>query len=147
PLLQWLRDDGKLIGVAQFREYIMDWPERLCLDAVMDARRMGAVARNYTRAKLGEIGADGQRELFLTDQIDGSACKVRAGLVLNMTGIWIDEVVQEANGGSRRYITGTKGTHIMVQLPEECGRQGIAALNRLHEPHYLVPWRGMHLIG
>jgi hypothetical protein len=46
-----LRDANKLQGVAVFREYQFDWAERIALDALFDARRMGAEVRNYTRLK------------------------------------------------------------------------------------------------
>lgn len=147
PLLKWLRDDGQLSGVAQFREYRMDWPERLCVDSVMDAARMGAVTRNYTRAAIGQRDHEGYWSVSLTDTLEGDAATCRARIVMNMAGVWIDEVVSQAKPGARRYITGTKGTHIMVKLPDDCAMQGVAALNRVNEPIYCVPWRGMHFIG
>src|SRR5690606_15266308 len=48
PISPWLRNPEKLRGIAVFREYIFDWPERIALDALFDARRMGASLRNYT---------------------------------------------------------------------------------------------------
>lgn len=147
PLLKWLRDDGKLSGVAQFREYRMDWPERLCVDSVMDAARMGAVTRNYTRAEIGQRDAEGYWALTLADTKSTGTATTRARLVMNMAGVWIDEVVGRSRPGAKRYITGTKGTHIMVKLPDDCAHQGVAALNRINEPIYCVPWRGMHFIG
>ena len=35
----------------------------------------------------------------------------------------------------------------MVQLPPECADNGVATINRLHEPFYCMPWRGMHYFG
>jgi glycerol-3-phosphate dehydrogenase len=42
PLLCWLRDADSLDSVAVFREYQLDWPERICMDAVLEAERLGA---------------------------------------------------------------------------------------------------------
>jgi len=67
--------------------------------------------------------------------------------VLNTAGIWIDRVNASAGARSRKYITGTKGAHIMVRLPPECRDYGLVTINRINEPFYCFPWRGMHFFG
>ncbi|HLI12074.1 MAG TPA: FAD-dependent oxidoreductase [Alphaproteobacteria bacterium] len=150
PLLQWLRDQERLSSVAMFREYQFEWPERICMDAILDAERMGAVVRNYTAARrLERVGDKGWR-ITLRDELAPEAeAAITAKVVLNMAGIWIDRVNAQAGGTAhpRRKITGTKGVHIMIRLPPECQDYGIATLNRLNEGFYCVPWRGMHYFG
>jgi glycerol-3-phosphate dehydrogenase len=147
PLVNGLRDLDKLAGVAAFREYQFEWPERICMDAVLDAERLGAVVRNYTPAKHLAWRGDAWR-ITVGDALDSSAeATVAADVVLNMAGIWIDRVNRTAGETAKRKITGTKGAHIMVQLPPECAENGVATINRLHEPFYCVPWRGMHYFG
>jgi glycerol-3-phosphate dehydrogenase len=147
PLARWLRDRDKLLGLAMFDEYRFEWPERICLDAVLDARRMGAVARNYTAATAMNREADGWA-ISLVDQLRlGDAAEVRAKIVLNTAGIWIDRVNAAAGGKGPRHITGTKGAHIVVRLPPECADYGIATINRENEPFYCFPWRGLHFFG
>lgn len=150
PLIQWLRDPERLTRVAMFREYQFDWPERIAMDAILDAERMGAVVRNYTAAERLERGANGAWRIALRDALEPNAqAAVSAKLVLNMAGIWIDEVNRRAAGAARpkRKITGTKGVHIMVRLPSECQDYGVATLNRENEGFYCVPWRGLHYFG
>ena len=147
PLVNALRDMDKLDGVAAFREYQFEWPERICMDAVLDAERLGATVRNYTAATRLAREGDAWR-IGLSDAIDGSAtAEVTAAVVLNMAGIWIDRVNRTAGESAGRKITGTKGVHIMVQLPPECAGNGVATLNRLQEGLYCIPWRGMHYFG
>ncbi len=150
PLVSGLRDWDKLQGVAAFREYQFEWPERIGMDAVLDAERMGATVHNYTVAT-GLAREDEVWRMTLADAISGGAASataiVRARVVLNLAGIWIDRVNETASAGARRKILGTKGVHIMVQLPPECAGAGIATLNRLNEGLYCVPWRGMHYFG
>jgi glycerol-3-phosphate dehydrogenase len=147
PLARWLRDRDKLVGLAMFDEYRFEWPERICMDAVLDAERLGAVARNYT-AVTGLERSNGGWRLALTDRLEpGGTATVRAQIVLNMAGIWIDRVNASAGARARRYITGTKGAHIMVRLPPECHDYGLVTINRLNEPFYCFPWRGMHFFG
>ena len=150
PLLQWLRDPDRLSSVAMFREYQFEWPERICMDTVLDAERMGTVVRNYTSARRLERVDDGLWHVTLRDEVSPDAeAVVTAKLELNMAGIWIDEVNAQASGTAhpKRKVTGTKGVHIMVRLPPECQEYGIATLNRLNEGFYCVPWRGLHYFG
>lgn len=148
PLVRWLRDPDRLSGVATYREYQFEWPERICIDAIFDAERMGGVIRNYTEVTRLARKDDGTWVLSLADRRkDGGSAEVRAKLVLNTAGIWIDRVNATANATARQRITGTKGCHIMVRLPPDCAGYGIATFNRLKEPLYCLPWRGMHYFG
>ena len=148
PLVQGLRDFDQLDGIASFREYRFDWPERLCVDMALDAERMGAVVRNYTSAAGQARNGDGSWSVELKDERTGDGgATVTAPVLLNTAGIWIDRVNQAAGDGATRRITGTKGVHVMVQLPPDCADYGIATLHRENEPFYCVPWRGMHYFG
>jgi glycerol-3-phosphate dehydrogenase len=147
PLARWLRDQDKLRGLAMFDEYRFDWPERICMDTVLDAERLGGVVRNYTAVTAMAQAGEGWK-LSLADQLrPGATAAVGARIVLNMAGIWIDRVNASAGSTGRTHVTGTKGAHIMVRLPPECADYGIATINRIDEPFYCFPWRGMHFFG
>lgn len=147
PLVDLLRDQQRLRGVATFREYQFDWPERIVVDTVLDAERLGAHVRNYTSVvELAQRGSGW--EIGLEDGLTNQRVTVKAKAVLNMAGIWIDRVGQRIQKKQpRRRITGTKGAHIVVQLPPECANYGLVTINRLNEPFYCVPWRGLHYFG
>jgi len=72
---------------------------------------------------------------------------VRTKLVLNMAGIWIDDVNRTGNPQAPRKVLGTKGCHIVVRLPNECRGYGIATLNSRQEPFYCIPWHDLHYFG
>lgn len=148
PLARWLRDRERLKGLAVFTEYRYEWPERLVVEAVLDAERLGAVARNYTAlAGMKRDGADGWT-LTLADQLrPAETATVGARLVLNMAGIWVDRVNATSGAGARKRINGTKGSHIVIRLPPECRDYGVATINRANEPFYCIPWRGLHYFG
>jgi glycerol-3-phosphate dehydrogenase len=113
----------------------------------LDAERLGAVARNYTAVTAIKRAGEAW-QLTLADQLQpGALASVRATIVLNMAGIWIDRVNACAGASARKYVTGTKGAHIMVRLPPECADYGIATINRVNEPFYCFPWRGLHFFG
>jgi glycerol-3-phosphate dehydrogenase len=148
PLIRWLRDFDRLDSVAVFREYQLDWPERICIDAVLEAERLGAVARNYTLACLVSHEQGGGWSIGLQDALTGQQqISVQARLVLNMAGIWIDDVSRGANPAAQRKVLGTKGCHILVKLPDECRGHGIATLNSKQDPFYCIPWHDLHYFG
>lgn len=147
PLAQKLRDPDKVQTIALYREYEFDWPERICVDSILDAERLGASARNYTKAVLGGRLSDGAWPIELHDQVDGGRARVRANVVLNLAGIWIDEVNGAAAPNAQRRVLGTKGAHIVVKLPAQYAGQGVATLNTKNEPFYCIPWHDLHFFG
>ena len=67
--------------------------------------------------------------------------------MLNTTGMWIDRVNRLASDGAKRRVTGTKGAHIMVKLPEECRGQGVLSELRDGNPFYTILRRREDLPG
>jgi len=148
PLIGGLRDCHRLVGVAAFREFQFNWPERIVLDAVLDAERMGATARNYTAARLSGFAQDRGWTVELSDALAPAApVRVQGGIVLMTSGVWIDAVVRGVNAQAGRKIFGTKGCHLLVKLPAACAGAGIATLNSRHEPLYCIPWKQYHYFG
>jgi glycerol-3-phosphate dehydrogenase len=146
PLVGGLRDFDRLQAIGKFTEYQFEWPERLCVDAVLDAERMGAKVRNYTVAtrmtRRGDVW-----EVAIDDVHGSGGATITATLIFNMAGIWIDKVNRSSGEDRPRKILGTKGIHIMVRLPPDCADNGIVTFNRRREPLYCIPWRGMHYFG
>ena len=152
PLLRWLRDPQALDSVAMFREYQLDWPERICVDSILDAERLGTVVRNYTLARIVSRSKDGWSiELTGVDGMspgpDPNPVHVNAHVVLNVAGIWVDMVNRVAQPKARQRVLGTKGCHVLVKLPPDCANIGIATLNSKLEPFYCIPYRGYHYFG
>ena len=149
PLFAELRDQSSLKAVNTFAEYQFNWPERVLMDMVLDAERMGAVCRNYTPVSAMTRRDDGAWSLVVNETDSACTATIVAKVVLNTAGIWTDKVNQLATPGAGRKILGTKGAHIVLKLPPEFSDQGIISFNRrMDEPVYLVPWRqGLHYMG
>lgn len=140
PFADQLRDRERLQSIATYREYIMDWPDRLCVDAALDAEENGAEICLFCEARI--VRRDERGWLVeLRDHDSGEVAAVHATIVLNMAGTWIDAV----NGGDTadnpapRLIRGTKGAHIAVRLPASWQGYGIATLHRGGMPFYGLP--------
>lgn len=146
PLVNGLRDWDQLKAIGAFTEYQFDWPERVCVDAVLDAARLGAKVRNYTAVTSMKREGDAW-VIGLADVKTNETASIRAKFVLNMAGIWVDKVNAASGQAASRKILGTKGIHIMVRLPPECANNGIVTFNSRNEPLYCIPWRGMHYFG
>lgn len=147
PLVSGLRDFDQLRSVAAYREYQFHWPERIAIDAIERARMQGALSRNYTQARMLDHDAEGWR-IELTDMLSQSPpVTVRAKMTLLMAGTWIDELARGGSAKASRKIFGTKGCHIVVQLPPECQGIGIATYNSVGEPLYCIPWKNLHYFG
>lgn len=148
PVVPWLRDTNELKSVAVFREYQFYWPERIALDALFDARRMGAEVHNYTKVEDLHPGGSGKQwHLKLRPVDEDRPVEVTADLVLNLAGAWVDSIIREADQSVEQKCLGLKGIHIAVRLPEEFTDWGVFAFNSIGEPLYCLPWDGLHYVG
>jgi glycerol-3-phosphate dehydrogenase len=150
-IAKWFRDQDKITDFALFRDFQFVWPERICLDAILDARRLGATVRNYTRVESLARMPDGLWKLSLSDTLapETAPVSVTAKIVVNTAGVWIDEL--NAKGAARqkpsRKVIRIKGIHILVRMPPDFAGQGIAALNSHNEAIFCLPWGENHYLG
>jgi len=157
PIAPWLRDPDRLKNVAVFHEYLFDWPERIALDALFDARCLGAQINNYTRVEgLERLESKSHWRLSLCStphngpsgaSINGEKAQVTADLVLNLAGAWVDDIIGSTGITVEPKCAGIKGIHIAVRLPDEFADWGVFAFNSLDQPLYCLPSNGMHYIG
>lgn len=103
-----------IIATAQYYDAWMPYPERICLEMIMDAEAEGSHARaiNYMRVE----GASGDT-VRLHDELSGETLDVQPKLVINAAGPWID-FANQTMGRPTRFIGGTKGSHLIVDNPE-----------------------------
>ncbi|MGD0457893.1 MAG: glycerol-3-phosphate dehydrogenase/oxidase [Terriglobia bacterium] len=104
----------EIVCTAIYYDAWISYPERLCLELVLDAESQGsgAYALNYARPK----GAKGDT-VVLEDEISGRRVEIKPRIVVNASGAWID-FTNGALGRQTQYIGGTKGSHIVLEHPE-----------------------------
>lgn len=134
-----------LLGVGYYVDDLLLSPERLCLENVLAARRTGARVLNYAEAE--EFRWLGDRwEVAVRDRVSGQVSRLRARLVVNATGPWVDGVRERAGirDHGPRLVRPTKGSHLLlprltshaVYLPTPDDRMV-----------FVIPWREFSLVG
>jgi glycerol-3-phosphate dehydrogenase len=135
-----------LRGAGYYVDDLLLFPERLCLENVLSAVRHGARAYNYCAVEevtRGPRGADGVR---VRDLLTGHACAVKAPVIVNCAGPWVDRLRAMAGVAEERprVLRTTKGIHCLlprlteraVYLPTEDDRM-----------IFVIPWREFSLVG
>lgn len=99
--------------IAQYYDGQILSPERYSVELVRDAEAEGdhAKALNYVSVTGFKDG-----KVILKDAVNGKEYAVKAKVVINAAGPWIDPVNQ-AMGIDEKYIGGTKGSHLVLDHP------------------------------
>ncbi len=142
-----LRHDG-LRAAARYYDAQVDFAERLVLENLLAARSAGAEIRTYSKVTRIDIENGAVTGLEYRDLITGEQnhCETRA--VINAAGPWVDAVLETTGKSGKKFIGGTKGSHIIVSsfegAPQDAYYVEAAADGR---PFFIIPWNGLFLIG
>jgi glycerol-3-phosphate dehydrogenase len=139
-----------LLGAGFYFDDLLLFPERLCLENVLSARRRGASVFNYaevTEIKSREPRAEsGEWQIDLRDALSGDQARVTARVVVNATGPWVDQVRRLAGvDQGRRCLRTTKGIHLL--LPRITDHAVYIAAKRDERMFFVIPWREFSLVG
>ena len=142
-----VKQDG-LVGGAQYYDAQVVFAERLVLENVIAASEAGATVRNYSSV----IGVNVQRgavnSLQYVDQATAEESEIRARVIINAAGPWVDRVLATVNREMKQYMGGTKGCHIVVGefdgAPDSALYVEAKADGR---PYFIIPWNDQFLIG
>ncbi len=113
-LRRYPRLNSKVQFTARYYDGQILSPERYSLDLITDAMAEGphAKALNYVSLAHAEPG-----KVTLRDELSGEEFAVAPKILVNAAGPWIDPV-NKAMGIDKKYIGGTKGSHLVVDNPE-----------------------------
>src|SRR3989441_4887059 len=136
-----------LRGAGYYFDDLLVYPERLCLENVLSACRLGARAFNY--AQVAEIVRDAKGRITgvrARDLLTGRVATLGARIVVNATGPWVDELRATAGVSERgpRTLRRTKGIHCL--LPRLTDR-AIYHSTRDDRMIFVIPWREFSLVG
>jgi len=145
-MLPGVRTEG-LQGSARYYDAQVEYSERLCVELMLAARDAGADTLSYVR--VSELTTSDERVTGarLRDELTGESFGVTAGIVVNVAGPWVDDILTGTVEGDRQWMGGTKGTHLVV--PPFPGAPDDAMYYESDDgrPMMIIPWLGLYLIG
>ncbi len=123
------------------------YPERLALEAAMQAAECGAEIRNHTCAT-GFVVSGSRVEGVRIESSSGTD-ELRCALVVNASGAWVDRVLGRLPGfHADSLLSLVNGTHIVVPGIPGSPRSAVYREARSDKrPFFIIPWRGLYLIG
>jgi glycerol-3-phosphate dehydrogenase len=139
-----LRRDA-LVGAVRYYDAQVD-DARHTLTVVRTAARYGAVVRASTQAVGFAHESDRVVGVRVRDAEDGRETTVDAGVVLNCTGIWTDEIQALSGGRGRFKVRASKGVHVVVSREKITGDTGLI-LRTETSVLFVIPWKKHWLIG
>jgi glycerol-3-phosphate dehydrogenase len=140
-----LRREG-LKGAGLYWDYRTD-DARLVLETAMAAAREGAVVLSYA-AVTGFVKEDGRIVgARVADVLGGDETVVRARVVVNATGPWVDRIMALDEPGPPR-LRLTKGVHVVVPRAK-IGNRAAFVLNAVQDGRvmFVIPWGEHALVG
>ncbi|MCB1378125.1 MAG: glycerol-3-phosphate dehydrogenase/oxidase [Alphaproteobacteria bacterium] len=135
-------------GAAVFTEGQVEYAERLCVELAVAAAADGASI--VTKACVEEPVIDAGRLVGVKyrDLATGEVHDVRAPLVLNVAGPWIDRIFRCGAPAQPRLNGGTKGSHLIVDPFPGAPKDVIYYESKTDGRLVLViPWAGRYMIG
>ena len=147
----WL-DPDDLQGGFAYHDTLNVHPERLLLAYARSAAAAGAVLVNHCEAIGFVADEEGDstivRGVDVIDRLDGRQHQVRASVVVNAAGPWIDDVLRPLGRRLGVAVDRSKGAHVLTR-PLGGGRVGDAVLARARSGRHVIvsPWMGKSFIG
>jgi glycerol-3-phosphate dehydrogenase len=135
---------GGLQGSFLYYDGQITFTERLNVENAIAAQEAGATLHNHTRA-VGLIReGSAVRGVIAEDTLTGARLELRARLVLNAAGPWLDEI--GALSGRRGTLSRrTKGVHLVMP---RVGEHAVVLFARSDgRLFFVVPWNGYSLVG
>jgi len=135
-----------VIGAAVYYDAWITYPERLCLELLMDGEALCPEARAVNYVSLAGVEGD---SVSLRDEATGRVFQVRPRIVVNAAGAWVD-IANRALGRETAFIGGTKGAHLVIDnedLLESTQGEMVYYENPDGRVAIVFPWLGKVLAG
>jgi glycerol-3-phosphate dehydrogenase len=142
PELENLRD---LRGAILYYDCQAPFTERLGIENVLSAAEHGATVINHAQLTGFLRDNNDVRGIEALDCLSGETCKVKARLVVNAAGHWVDCVRDLLHGGPASVVRRTKGIHL---LTPKLSQKALVLFSPVDQRLFFVmPWLDYTLIG
>jgi glycerol-3-phosphate dehydrogenase len=137
-----------LRAAARYYDAQVTYAERLVLENLLAARAAGAEIRTYHEVTGMSIDNGRVVAVRCEDRLTGERSEVPVEVVVNAAGPWVDDVLAGAGRPFRRFVGGTKGSHIVVSpFAGAPGDAFYVEATADRRPFFIIPWNGLYLIG
>ena len=136
---------GTLGGIEYADAYLKDNDARFVFSFIRSAMDVGAIAANYVELESAER-VKGKWFAHLRDVESGSALSLRAKVIVNAAGPFLDGLNQSWNLHTRHQIVYSKGVHLVVDqlTPNE---RVLAFFDDSQRLFYVIPMGNRSVIG
>lgn len=142
-----LRSEG-LQGSQMYYDGQVALAERLDFENILAAQQKGAKTFNYASVE-GLIREGGRvKGVKVKDVLPGAdetEVEVRAKLVINATGAWLDGLEQQLTGQASRRVRRTKGIHFTA--PKAINNAIVLFAEEDDRLFFVIPWLGYSWVG
>ncbi|HEV3362510.1 MAG TPA: glycerol-3-phosphate dehydrogenase/oxidase [Pseudonocardiaceae bacterium] len=136
---------GSLIGGVRYFDAQAD-DARHTLTVARTAAHYGAVVRTSTQVIGFLKEADRVSGVRVRDVETGNETEVQAGVVVNCTGVWTDDLQHLSGSRGRFRVRASKGVHIVVPRDRIVAESGLI-LRTEKSVLFVIPWRNHWIIG
>jgi glycerol-3-phosphate dehydrogenase len=142
-----LRQEG-LVGGAQYYDAQVAFAERLVIENIISAAEAGADVRNHSPVIGINVKQGSVHSLQFLDFKSGAEVEVRAPVIINAAGPWVDNVLATVNREMPQFMGGTKGSHIIVAPFDGAPKSAFyIEAHKDGRPFFVIPWNKQYLIG
>ena len=134
-----------LVGGVRYYDTLVD-DARHTMTVARTAAQYGAVVRTSTQVVGFVKEADRVTGVTVRDSEDGRETTVRAGVVINCSGVWTDEVQSIAGGKGKFRVRASKGVHLVVGR-DKINSDAAMILRTEKSVLFIIPWGKHWIIG
>jgi glycerol-3-phosphate dehydrogenase len=136
---------ASLIGGVRYFDAQAD-DARHTLTVARTAAHYGAVVRTSTQVTGFLKEADRISGVRVRDVENGNETEIQAGVVVNCTGVWTDDLQHLSGSRGRFRVRASKGVHIVVPRDRIVAESGLI-LRTEKSVLFVIPWRNHWIIG
>jgi glycerol-3-phosphate dehydrogenase len=142
---------GQINGAAAWHDAICLNTERLLISILSAAAAAGAWIANYARAidlmrDCGEL-----RGVVVHDELTGREHEIRASVVINAAGPWVDEWLPASGSAPKPSLFSASKAFNLITRPlpfaDALGLSCPTADGTARNTYFLIPWNGRTLVG
>lgn len=137
-----------LQSMVYYYDCQINFPERLCLELVLSASELGAVALNhYEVIEITSMNSERQK-VIVKNNLTGEKYSVLGKIIVNAGGPFVDKITALIDSKISQKIHGTKGSHIIIPKFKNGPTEALyVEATQDGRPFFIIPWREYYLVG